>query len=56
MAPSTAMALKKLMMATVSQGSARRSFTNYKKDKSLREVSVGGQNRFADRLFTARST
>lgn len=43
MAPSTAMALKKLMMATVSQGSARRSFTNYKKDKSLREVSVGGK-------------
>jgi penicillin-binding protein A len=43
MEPSTALALKELMMATVSQGSARRSFTNYKKDKGLREVSVGGK-------------
>jgi peptidoglycan glycosyltransferase len=43
MKPATALALKKLMMATVLQGSARHSFTNYRKDPNLREVSVGGK-------------
>jgi peptidoglycan glycosyltransferase len=43
MKPATALALKKLMMATVLQGSARHSFTNYRKEPNLREVSVGGK-------------
>lgn len=43
MKPATALALKKLMVATVLQGSARHSFTNYRKDPNLKEVSVGGK-------------
>jgi penicillin-binding protein A len=43
MSPTTVEALKQLMMATVSRGSARRLFTNYKKDRGLQEVSIGGK-------------
>ena len=43
MDPTTVQALKQLMMATVSRGSARSLFTNYKKDRGLQDVSIGGK-------------